>query len=116
MEPGAGVEARARGAVVRIGTSAWLAAAGISTAALDPTAEQLAMTGRTPSFVAVHGILAGVIAIADRPAAEGALYPLRGWLLSPVVASAAMSRSSVSVLANSLRLRRFGRKLEATHV
>ncbi len=40
------------------------------------------------------------------PIAAGALYPLFGWLLSPVLASAAMSLSSVSVVANSLRLRR----------
>jgi Cu+-exporting ATPase len=43
------------------------------------------------------------------PIAAGALYAATGWLLSPVLASAAMSLSSVSVLLNSLRLRRFGR-------
>ena len=40
------------------------------------------------------------------PLAAGVLYPVFGLLLSPVVASAAMTFSSVSVIANALRLRR----------
>ena len=41
------------------------------------------------------------------PVAAGLLYPVNGWLLSPVFASAAMSLSSVSVVVNSLRLKSF---------
>ncbi|MDQ3370454.1 MAG: copper-translocating P-type ATPase [Myxococcota bacterium] len=255
MQPGAGVEGTVAGVDVRIGTTAWMAAAGIPTSALDGSAHELAMRGRTPSFVAIDGRLAGIIAIADRPTAEamrviaelktmgidvamvtgdraetaravaselgiervfaevrpeekakvvaderargravamvgdgindapalagahvgiaigsgtdiavaaadiallrggiaslpqalrlarstlrtirqnlfwafvynvigipiaaGALYPATGWLLSPILASAAMSLSSVSVLVNSLRLRRFARTLGRSDV
>ena len=40
------------------------------------------------------------------PIAAGVLFPFFGWLLSPMLASAAMSLSSVSVIGNALRLRR----------
>ena len=43
--------------------------------------------------------------VAGIPLAAGVLYPLFGWLLSPVVAAAAMALSSVSVIAKALRLR-----------
>ena len=45
--------------------------------------------------------------VAGIPIAAGILYPIFGWLLSPIVAGAAMTFSSVSVVTNALRLRNF---------
>ena len=50
-------------------------------------------------------VFAFIYNVAGVPVAAGALYPLFGILLSPIIAAAAMSLSSVSVIGNALRLR-----------
>jgi Cu+-exporting ATPase len=45
------------------------------------------------------------------PIAAGILYPFTGFLLSPIIAGAAMAFSSVSVVSNSLLMRRYKRKI-----
>jgi P-type Cu+ transporter len=69
----------------------------------------LALARRTLRTIRENLFWAFVYNVIGIPLAAGALYGSTGWLLSPVFASAAMSLSSVSVLANSLRLRRFAR-------
>ena len=75
------------------------------TIAALPTALELARA--TLRTIRQNLFWAFVYNVVGLPLAAGALVPLTGWQLSPVFASAAMSLSSVSVLLNSLRLRRF---------
>jgi Cu+-exporting ATPase len=72
-----------------------------------PTA--LALARATMRTIRQNLIWAFAYNVLGIPVAAGALYAWTGWTLSPVLASAAMSLSSVSVLLSSLRLRSFAR-------
>ncbi|MEO6528292.1 MAG: heavy metal translocating P-type ATPase [Gemmatimonadaceae bacterium] len=67
----------------------------------------IALSKATIDTVKQNLFWAFVYNVVGIPIAAGVLYPFTGWLMSPVIASAAMSFSSVSVVTNSLRLRRF---------
>jgi Cu+-exporting ATPase len=80
---------------------------------LRGVATAIALSRATIRTVKQNLFWAFVYNVVGIPVAAGALYPFTGWLLSPIVASAAMSLSSVSVVTNSLRLRRFRAPLRA---
>jgi len=60
----------------------------------------------TMSNIRQNLVFAFIYNVAGVPVAAGALYPLFGILLSPIIAAAAMALSSVSVVTNALRLNR----------
>jgi P-type Cu+ transporter len=69
-------------------------------------ARAIALSRRTMRVMRQNLFWAFIYNVIGIPVAAGLLYPWFGVLLSPVLASAAMAFSSVSVVANSLRLRR----------
>lgn len=64
------------------------------------------LSGATMSNIRQNLFFAFIYNAAGVPVAAGVLYPIFGVLLSPIIAAAAMALSSVSVIANALRLRR----------
>jgi Cu+-exporting ATPase len=73
---------------------------------LEGVATAILLARRTLRKIRQNLFWAFIYNVLGIPLAAGALYPFTGLLLSPVVASAAMAWSSLSVVLNSLSLRR----------
>jgi Cu+-exporting ATPase len=90
------------------GTDAAIESAGVTLVKSDPrdVAVALSIARKTLRVIKQNLFFAFAYNLIGIPVAAGALFPWTGWQLSPVLAGLAMSLSSVSVVMNSLRLRR----------
>jgi Cu+-exporting ATPase len=99
------------GFAIGSGTDVALEASDVTLVGGDPAtvATALEISRRTMRVIRQNLFWAFIYNVIGIPIAAGVLYPVSGVLLSPVIASAAMAFSSVSVVSNSLRLRRLAR-------
>jgi Cu+-exporting ATPase len=97
------------GVALGSGSDVAIAASDLTLVGSDPRSVAVALELSRRALRTIRQNLGWAFAynVLGIPLATGVLYPWTGWRLSPVVASAAMALSSVSVVMNSLRLRRF---------
>jgi Cu+-exporting ATPase len=97
------------GIAIGTGTDVALEASDVTLVAgdLNGVPEALGLSRRTMRVIRQNLFWAFIYNVIGIPIAAGVLYPSFGILLSPVFASAAMAFSSLSVVSNSLRLRRY---------
>ncbi len=81
---------------------------------LRTAGQAIALSRRTMRTIKQNLFWAFIYNVIGIPVAAGVLFPAFGLLLSPILASAAMAFSSVSVVSNSLRLRRFASTLSSS--
>ena len=95
------------GLAMSTGTDVAIESAGITLLRGDLTGIVRArrLSRATMSNIRQNLVFAFIYNVAGIPVAAGVLYPAFGWLLSPIIAAAAMALSSVSVIGNALRLR-----------
>jgi P-type Cu+ transporter len=95
------------GVAMGTGTDVAIQSAGVTLVKGDLAgiARARALSRATMANIRQNLFLAFIYNAIGVPIAAGVLYPLFGWMLSPIIAATAMALSSVSVIGNALRLR-----------